>query len=162
MFHRDRIQEFHDRTSFRRLGLAGCPGRGLSPAWPVPVCQGGLSFLVSIVPQRGPVVTKPRQQKKRQLARLLRRDSVQSPPSASAGSPGLGGLTAEGTAASHPTPPHLTNSKPNSSCQPPHFAEAVRCTQTLTAFLGALTTRIVLGHLEDGDQVSQSLSRELQ
>lgn len=59
VFHLDKIQEFHDRSSFRRLGLAVCLGRGLSPF------AKGLELPGLHLPQHGPVVTKPRRQKKK-------------------------------------------------------------------------------------------------
>lgn len=54
--HRDRIQKFHYKSSFRRSGLTvylGVACLRLPKA---------LSCLI-FVPQRGPVMTKPRQQK---------------------------------------------------------------------------------------------------
>lgn len=74
MFHRDRIQEFRDRSSFRRLGLAVYLGRGLSPS------AKGLGLAGVGRPLLGPVVTTTTagKKKKGRWPNLLGNYGVQS------------------------------------------------------------------------------------
>lgn len=100
MFHRDRIQEFHDRSSFRRLGLAVYLGRGLSPS------AKGLELASVGWPLLGPVVTTTTAGgKKGRWPNLSRNYGVHPTKNPFSGSPGFLRFTVK---KQPPTPPDST------------------------------------------------------